>query len=667
MEDPLIPPGTANTGMARFAAGLAACIPALALLGWIFQVPVLRSILDHAIAMNPVTALGLLGAAAALALASRAPSRVDRPRQVLALVVSATGLVRLIQQAIGAMHGFDTLLFADQIATLTPQPRMALGTAVSLLFLGAGLAFYQPRLRRLPRARWLLLPAGLIAALAIAGYLYQSSAFFDLPRLSPMALNTALTLVLLVFGATALPPEMPPMSSLRAPGLSGQLARWLLPAALLIPLGLGWLRVIGERAGWFDLPFGTAALAVVSAAMLSALVLFCVHLVRRTEAAQRNLTQAIQSSERRLNQILETMPVGVFVVDREGKPQYVNQLAVRTLGRGLLDTTKLAEQYAVYRGGTDTLYPDAELPVLRALRGEQVYAADLEIHRPDGVVPLEVFAAPVLGADGTPEAAIAAFSDITQRVEAERQIEMLNDELSQQVEELSAVNRELETFSYSVSHDLRAPLRAVDGFSRILMEDHAARLEPEAQRLLGRIRHNVRRMGNLIDDLLQFSRLSRKEMEPVPVDMDRLVQAVLDDLVRSSAPQVTLTVETLPPAVGDADLLRQVWTNLVQNAIKYSGKRPDPALAVGAAQEAGMVRYWIRDNGVGFDMAYADKLFGVFQRLHSPEEFEGTGVGLAIVQRIVHRHGGQVGAESSPGQGATFWFTLPGGVDDQAR
>ena len=223
--------------------------------------------------------------------------------------------------------------------------------------------------------------------------------------------------------------------------------------------------------------------------------------------------------------------------------------------------------------------------------------------------------------------------------------------------ELEAVNRELESFSYSVSHDLRAPLRGIDGYARMLDEDYASRLDDEARRLIGVVRSSARRMGQLIDDLLAFSRLSRQQPNAAHVDMVRLAREVVDETRGTSTAAVDLL--PLPPATADGALMKQVWVNLVANAFKYSAKKPDPRIEIGAREAPGEALYWVRDNGAGFDMRYADKLFGVFQRLHRAEEFEGTGVGLAIVQRIVARHGGRVWAEGRPGEGACFYFALP--------
>jgi len=232
----------------------------------------------------------------------------------------------------------------------------------------------------------------------------------------------------------------------------------------------------------------------------------------------------------------------------------------------------------------------------------------------------------------------------------------LESSVLQRTAELEATNKELESFSYSVSHDLRAPLRAVDGYARMLEEDYGARLDDEGRRLIGVVRGASARMGTLIDDLLAFSRLGRKELACRPVDMMALVREVLAETEHARA---RIDLARLPPAGADPGLLKQVWNNLIGNAVKYSGKSPAPRIEIGGREADGENIYWVRDNGVGFDMRYADKLFGVFQRLHRAEEFPGTGVGLAIVQRVVVRHGGRVWAESAPGEGACFHFSLP--------
>jgi light-regulated signal transduction histidine kinase (bacteriophytochrome) len=227
--------------------------------------------------------------------------------------------------------------------------------------------------------------------------------------------------------------------------------------------------------------------------------------------------------------------------------------------------------------------------------------------------------------------------------------------------ELEQSNRELESFSYSVAHDLRAPLRAIDGFARILLEDQADRLDDEGRRVLGVVVGNVGRMGKLLDGLLDFSRLGRSGLTESDVDMDALVRGVEADLLPPGSPTVDLDIGDLGHVDGDPTMLRQVWANLLSNALKFTRDRARPQITIARHDDDAEAVFSIADNGAGFDMQYAPKLFGVFQRLHAATEFDGTGIGLAIVRRIVERHGGRTWAEGEIDHGSTFSFTLPGG------
>lgn len=249
---------------------------------------------------------------------------------------------------------------------------------------------------------------------------------------------------------------------------------------------------------------------------------------------------------------------------------------------------------------------------------------------------------------------------LSERVERVRSLRKLNEELSEQAEKLADANDELEAFAYSVSHDLRVPLRAIDGFSRIMVEDYEDVLDEEGIRLLNIIRDNTKKMGQLIDDILLLSRAGRQDMNSTEIDLKSLAQSVYNDFSNQTEDRnINFTVEELPVIYGDRALLYQVYTNLIGNAIKFTSNKDPAEINVGYEDKKKEYVLFVSDNGAGFNMKYINKLFGLFQRLHSPQEFEGTGVGLTIVQRIVKRHDGKVWGEGEVDNGATIYFSLP--------
>lgn len=377
------------------------------------------------------------------------------------------------------------------------------------------------------------------------------------------------------------------------------------------------------------------------------------------DQTQRKASErALQASEERFKSFLNWLPAAAFVKDGALRVLWANRFLEVLLGVGPLQGR--ATHDAVPGPAGRRMEEDDE----RVLRGETVDRTE-ELPGPEG--DLHVFRTlkfPVPGGEG--QVWVGGIShDVTEQVRAEEEVRRLNAELEERVErrtsELLAKTKELEAFAYSISHDLRAPLRAINGFSKMLEEDQAARLDEEGRRLLGVVRENARRMGRLIDDLLSFSRAGRHDLRRTRVDAGAMVESVLGELLGEQERKGSdLVIGELPPVDADPALLRQVFVNLLSNAIKFSATRPRRMIGVSGRREAGRVVYEVFDNGVGFDMRYAGNLFGVFQRLHG-REFEGTGVGLALVERIVSRHDGTVRAEAETDRGARFTISFPDG------
>jgi PAS domain S-box-containing protein len=366
-------------------------------------------------------------------------------------------------------------------------------------------------------------------------------------------------------------------------------------------------------------------------------------------SAAREAQTALRESEARYRTLVEAAPTAILVCS-SGRVMYGNPALLQLLGAASANDEAI-QRFADW---VDSMRPiiDNGVTTLPPLRLER-----------NGVSPaeVEVTVAPILW-QGQPAMQVIG-SDVTERKEAEQAIRQLNTQLDKRVRErtadLEAANEELEAFAYSVSHDLRAPLRSIDGFSQVLVEDCGDALNDACQDALRRIRAAAQRMARLIDDLLELSRVARTDIRLTQVDLSELASSITHELA-ASEPQRSISVRIADGLVawGDPTLLRAVLENLLGNAWKFTTPKPDAQIEVGAGEIDGQSAYYVRDNGVGFDMAYADRLFGAFQRLHKQTEFPGTGIGLATVQRIVRRHAGRVWAQACVGEGATIWFTL---------
>jgi PAS domain S-box-containing protein len=383
-------------------------------------------------------------------------------------------------------------------------------------------------------------------------------------------------------------------------------------------------------------------------------------LALRDEIVRRaRLQRHLERYAMEVAELYDNAPCGYHSIGVDGVVTRINETELRMLGYERAEIVGRVQASALMTPDSATAFESQRASIAigsAPLSGEYTYV------RKDGthfVARIDATLRP--GRDGAAGECRAAMLDVTAQKASENEVRNLNARLSAYSDRLEATNRELESFSYSVSHDLRAPLRAINGFASMLAEDHADRLDAEGHRLLGVVRGNADAMAQLIDDLLAFSRVGKASYVATEVDMNALVREVLVE----RGNDVDVVVAPLPAAHGDRGLLKQVWANLIDNAVKYTGKVGARDIRIsGSVGHDGAREYRIDDNGAGFDMRYYHKLFGVFQRLHGPSEFPGTGVGLAIVQRIVGRHQGRIWGEGRPGAGATFHFQLPAGDAD---
>jgi len=767
------------------AALLAIAVSSLALTSWTFDIDPLKQALPGLAAMNPMTAVGFLFAGSSLWLQHAADASSIRRRlaQLAALAVLGIGLLKVAAVVGAGDFGIDRWLFAEHWAADHPTfpHRMAANSAISFVLTGFALLVLDLTTRRGRRpAEFLALGVLVIALLALPGYAYRMEESVGVAKFVPMALPSAVVFLALSLAVLVARPQKGMMAVVTGSGPGGMMTRLLLPGMVVMMLTLGWLRLEGERRGFYGDVTGVALFTLTTIMLFGALIWRGAKALDLADRKRAQLTEQQRQSEAHIRSIIDTASDAFIAIDAAGVVTDWNHQAEATFGwsraeaigerlsqmivperhrlaheRGLqhiaatgvgpvlnrrIEITALrrnggelpvelsiwpvqidgshsfnafvrdisgrrhAEEVqirlaAIVESSNDAILSktldgiithwnsaaerifgysaaeaigrsgamlvprdreDEEPQILaRIKRGEHVdHLETVRVTKAGNRIEIAATISPIRDASGNVVGASKIARDITQRKQAEHRILALNLELGANAVQLQQTNRELEAFSYTISHDLRAPLRHIDGYARMLQEDAGDQLDAEMRRYLDAIGNSARQMGMLIDDLLAFSRLGRKPVERVEIDMKSLVGRVLFDVSTDGDPRVT--VGALPAAHADPVLLRQVWVNLLSNALKYSAPRgADARVEITGKSLGDRVRYRIRDNGVGFDMRYADKLFGVFQRLHSPDEFEGTGVGLAIVQRIVLRHGGTIEADAEPGRGATFTFELP--------
>lgn len=762
-----------STQVMTVTAGFVSIIQGILLFaGLVFNITLFKSVFPGFIEMNSVTAICFILIGISLLLKVYFP--VSRTtiliRRISYFLVFLLGLIS-VASFIFELQYIDSY-FPPQIAS---QRKMAPNT--SILFIVMGLCgFLAERIsdKTIYVYQTLLIITGFTALIAFLGYIYNVSSFYSVNQNMPMPLNTSALFVLVSFGLLFADKNRGFPAFISGNSGGSIVARRLLPLTFVVPIVLGWIRVLGESRGLYASQTGVAIFVIVVIASFFILVLYTAVRLNKEEFRLKEAERIVAESEKRLREIIDNSPAAIYLKDLNRKFILVNKttemnhgkMEREIIGKTLSDlfpdhpkavevyenndrkviesgkSMEFEEQamladglhtylslkfplkdlegnvYAMCGISTDITYrkndadkfvailesaPDAivivnengdiqlvnrqteemfgynrneligqkvEILVPDALKHKHPAhrknffnnhsvrpigtGLDLQAKRKDGsLFAVEISLSPMETYEGM--LVSASIRDITERKLKEKELKNLNLQLSES-------NNELEAFSYSVSHDLRSPLRHIIGFGEKFNRITENKLDEKEKRLLGKITASAAKMGVLIDDLLMFSRVGRTALSLTKVNLNEIFTDVIKESSEAEGNENIKWIQgDVPPGVADPFQIRLVVSNLISNAVKYTGKKPERIIETGGVPKEGYNEYFVKDNGAGFDMKYSDKLFGVFQRLHYDTDYEGTGIGLAIVRRIVNRHYGTVWAEAEQGKGASFYFSLPNG------
>jgi PAS domain S-box-containing protein len=649
---------------------VACCIGAAALAGWILNIQVLKQIHPALVNMKANTAVCLMLAALSLLLL-REESASGMPRhiaQLCAAVITLVGLLTLSEHLFHWDAGIDQLLF-HETATEAGQSfpgRMGVAASLNFTFVGMAVLFLdaKPFGKNWP-AHSLALAATMVTSLVFLYYFFGVEAFEPIAMYATIALHTVVAFLCLCAGILFMRADRGIMAVLLSDSAGSTVARRMLPFTVLVPLVLGWLRVVGQRAGYYGTGFGSAALVMAFVLLLLALISWTATVLNRADAQRRQAGESLRESEEVLRTVTTEARVGLVMINKERRYLFANQTYADLLGLPSADV--VGKRVADVIG---PLYEQAAPHLDRAFAGEHVhYELRIPVHPKTGVERFyDVVYEARTDKPNNPHIVVVV-TDITERKQVQTMLEKAVEERTARLRETV---QELEAFSYSVAHDLRAPLRAMQGFADILVSEHGPQLGADVQRFLDRIARAAGRMDNLIQDVLNYSRIVRADLPLEPVDMGQLLHGIVDTYPMLAAEKAEIVIKgEFPVVLGNEAMLTQVFSNLLGNAVKFVDPKSKPRVEVwaqdgtlktgrdeeGARRASRFVTILIQDNGIGIPADQHEKIFAMFQRAN--KGYEGTGIGLAIVRKAVERMGGRTGVQSQPGQGSTFWVELP--------
>jgi PAS domain S-box-containing protein len=666
--------------LGRVCSVLVIAVGLLVLAGWVFDLPSLRTLRAKGIAVKPNSALCvLLGGLSLWMLQGSSRGWRRWVGAWMAALVAVIGGLTFIEHVSGWAIGIDRMLSGEppfEPGTVAPG-RMGPPASIAFLLLGIGLLLMdsaRPARRRVSQVLTALGCA--VGLLPLIGYIYDVPSLYAVASYTAIAFFTSVAVIVLSVGMLLSRPQDGLMAVVTADRAGGVMARRLLVATVLVPIVLGWIRILGERGGHYEAGFGVSLLVLALIVIFSTLIWRNAGMINLLEAQRERARAERHRAERQLYEAgqrlrghVDNSPLAVVEWDSQLRIIRWTGAAQHTFGWRAEEVLGRRVNEVLWTYQDDAAEVNQLIRDMLQGRRRQTLTIGRNYRKDGSVVYCQWHNSALLDDTGRMTSVLSLAEDITARKHAEEQVRRLTETLERRVAERTAqlqeANRELESFVYSVSHDLRAPLRHIDGFAKLLDREAQAKLDGRSLHYLRTIVETVEHAGNLVDDLLAFSRMSRSEMRRTVVDVNRLIQDVRRDLEPETTGRlVEWKTGGLPAVQADPAMLRVVFQNLLANAVKFTRSRQPAKIEITCTQNGDEYVFCVRDNGVGFDMKYAGKLFGVFQRLHRQEQFEGTGIGLANVRRVIHRHGGRTWAQGAVDEGAAFYFSLPKAVQE---